>query len=150
MLDDAERPQDLPIRRMQRNAEIGDHVEIPDREVVAKVGMLPGICDDERGLHPHDMLAEGMRHRRLAGLGEGSRQASPTPEDLAVGADEGHERNGNAESPRRNAGCPVEPLGRGVQKPERLQGIEPRRFTHLDRGGSFCIRKRCRHPTPRD
>src|SRR5690349_22982196 len=52
----------LPI--FQREARVGDHVEVADREVVAHEGVLAGVLDRQRLGGGHRVLAEGVRERR--------------------------------------------------------------------------------------
>ena len=66
VVDRAEAAEDLVVGRRQRDAGVGDHAEIADREVVTDERMLAGVRDDERLTRHHDVLTEGVRQTRLA------------------------------------------------------------------------------------
>ncbi len=126
-VDRAEAPEDVPGRRHDRKAGVGDDVEVADREVRAQDRVLARVLDHERDAVGDDVLAEGVRQRRLPGIGPRLGDPAQAREVLAVVGDDRDERRGRVDDARRETGEAIEDrLGRaGVQprRPERLQAL---------------------------
>jgi hypothetical protein len=95
-------------RQRQRNAEIGPHTEIRDREVVADARIVFGIRHDQWRPIDDDVLAKRVRQGRLPLPAERRLQALLAFEELPVVVDKGYQRNRHAEQPRYHPCQPVE------------------------------------------
>ncbi len=73
-IDRAKRADDKTVRRADRDAEIRLHAEIADREIVAHERVGGRIVHNQRRPRGDDVLAEGMRQRRLPRGADGSAQ----------------------------------------------------------------------------
>ena len=102
VIDRAEAPEHMPLRRDDRVARVRDDVELGDREVRAQHGVQARVGDDERRLVGDDVLAEGVRQRRLAGVGPRLPDAAHPGEVLAVVGDERQGGDGRVRGLRRD------------------------------------------------
>ena len=87
-VDRAHRSDRVAVGEHQRNARVGNHVEVAYREVVGDERVLAGIGDDERLLRVDRVLAEGMAQGRLTRLRELAGQAVLALEELPARVDE--------------------------------------------------------------
>jgi hypothetical protein len=117
MVDGAEGAEHLALRGDERDARVGNHVQVGNREVLAHERVLAGVLDDQRLPGGHDVLAEGVRQRRLPPRRPGLREAHARGEELPILVHEGDQRHGHTEDRGREAGQPLEGLfGRAVEQ----------------------------------
>ena len=103
VLDGAEGAQRVAVSVGQGNAAVGDDVEVLDRRVVLDARVEAGVGHHQRGVAGDDVLAEGVRQRRLV-----HGHAHRALEVLARVVDERHRRHRRPEQPRGQAGEPIE------------------------------------------
>ena len=133
--DRAEGAHHVAVPGSHRNAQIGDHVEIDDRAVVANERMRPRVGHDQRLRPVDDVLAEGMAERRFASRRGRGRQASGGLEELPVRVDHREQGDGGAEQSRGEPHGAVEigfPFA--VEQFRALHGGEPQRIERGARG----------------
>ena len=135
VVDHAEGAEDLPRRRPERHAEVGDDAEVLHRAVVAHERVLAGIVHDERRGGCHDVLAERVRERGLAHGRLG--QSEGALEELPMRLDEADERDGRAEEAGGESGEAVERLfGRRIEEAHSAQRCEAPSVPERTRGQS--------------
>ena len=116
-VDGAKRTKRLPGWRDQRDARIGDHVEIAHGEIVANQGILTSVADNKRLIRAGDVLTEGVRERRFALLRPFVREPDLALKKLAIGIDQRHQCHWNLKYLRRQFGQMIKDfLGWGIEE----------------------------------
>ena len=107
-VDGGQRPDHPLVLVADRPAGVGDDVEVVDGAVVPQSRVEAGVGEHERLLVGHDVLAEGVRERRLAGPLVRRGQALGAGEDLAVLLDDRHQGHRDPERVPHEPGVAVE------------------------------------------
>ena len=111
---DAERPEGISLGGDQRDPSVRDHLDVGGADALPEKWIPTGVRNDEWLARSNDMLAEGVRQRRLPQGRERLGQPALTLEELPI-----------AVHARRQARQPIEGLlGRGIQERRPPQCLE--------------------------
>ena len=123
-------PIGAPSRARSGTPGVGDNAELVDRAVVAQPRDRARVLDHQRRVAGDDVLAEGVRQRRLAALGPGGAEPDRAREELAVGVDQRDEHHRDADL-----------LGRHPRDAVEVRGSEARRAAPRRAGRRAGVRR---------
>ena len=126
-VDRAERADRVTGRGDERDAQIGDDVEVEQAADVVQQRMRAGVREHDRLARAHRVLAERARGRHGATIDPVALEPGHADERLAVRPDERQQRDRDLEQRRDERGQPVEDgaVG-GAVEPESLKRLEAR------------------------
>src|SRR5919112_884069 len=110
--DRAERPELVTVRINEGDAQVRDDPKFRHGAVIGDTQIRARIFYHERSGARYDVLAEGVRERRIAPRRPGFRQASLTFKELPIRIDQRYERDGRPEKLGCDARYAVENLFR--------------------------------------
>ncbi len=136
VVDDAERPEVMPLGRGQHRAGVeADLGPARDQGIVPEPRIQAGVGHHHHPVRSqlHRVGAEGLIARRFEGV-----QAEGRLEPLPAGVDQRHQRDGRVEEVGAEGGEPIELLGRrDVQHPVVAKRAKSRDLFFLDGGSVF-------------
>jgi len=109
-VDGTERAERTAVGVGQRHPRIRDHAQVGDGQVVAHLGVEPGVREDLRLALDHHVLAERVGQRRLALDAPRLGEADLAGEELPLAVDQRDQRHRHAKHALDQAREPVERL----------------------------------------